>query len=48
LIEGGLLGRFLSASRALAPCVLGAGLAVAAALALSRSGRVRHDVVRGA
>jgi hypothetical protein len=48
VIEGGLLGRFLSASRALAPCVLGAGLAVAAALALSRSGRVRHDVVRGA
>ena len=48
LIDGGLLGRFLSASRALAPCVLGAGLAVVAALALSRPGRVRHDVVRGA
>lgn len=48
LIDGGLLGRFLSASRALAPCVLGAGLAVVASQALSRPGRVRHDVVRGA
>ncbi len=48
LIDGGLLGRFLSASRALAPCVLGAALAVLAALALSRSGQVRHHVVGGA
>ncbi|HZD01137.1 MAG TPA: hypothetical protein VFA46_13390 [Actinomycetes bacterium] len=31
LIDGVLLSRFLSASRALAPCVLGAGLAVLAA-----------------
>jgi hypothetical protein len=48
MIDGSLLGRFLSASRALAPCVLGAGLAVVAAVALSRSSQVRHDVVRGA
>ena len=38
IIAGGQLDRFLSASRALAPCVLGAGLAVAAAVALSGSG----------
>jgi hypothetical protein len=48
IIGGGQLDRFLSASRALAPCVLGAGLAVAAAVALSRSGRVRHHVPRRA
>lgn len=47
IIAGGQLDRFLSASRALAPCVLGAGLAVAA-VALSGSGRVRPDVPRGA
>jgi hypothetical protein len=47
VIAGGQLDRFLSAARALAPCVLGAGLAVASAVALSRSGRFRHDVLRG-
>jgi hypothetical protein len=31
LLDGGLLGRFLSATRALAPCVLGAGLVILAA-----------------
>jgi hypothetical protein len=48
IIGGGQLDRFLSASRALAPCVLGAGLAVAAAMPLFRSGRVGHDVPRRA
>jgi hypothetical protein len=45
MIGGGQLDRFLSASRALAPCVLGSALGVVAAVALSRSGRIRHDVV---
>jgi hypothetical protein len=48
IIAGGQLDRFLSASRALAPCVLGAGLAVAAVVVLSGSGRARHDLPRGA
>jgi hypothetical protein len=48
VIAGVQLDRFLSAARALAPCVFGAGLAVASALALSRSGRFRHDDPRGA
>lgn len=48
IIAGGQLDRFLSAARALAPCVLGAGLAVVATVALSRSGRVSHDVPREA
>jgi hypothetical protein len=43
MIAGGQLDRFLSAARALAPCVLGAALGVAAVVALSRSGRIRHD-----
>ena len=41
-LDGGLLGRFLSATRALAPCVLAAGLAVLAS-GLRRPGR-RHTV----
>jgi hypothetical protein len=44
IIGGGQLDRFLSAARALAPCVLGAALGVVGAVALSRSGRIRHDV----
>jgi hypothetical protein len=48
VIAGGQLDRFLSACRALAPCVLGAGLAVASVVALSRSGRFRHDVLEEA
>jgi hypothetical protein len=48
MIAGGQLDRFLSAGRALAPCVLGAGLAAVAAVGLSRPGRVRHDVPEGA
>jgi hypothetical protein len=48
MIAGGQLDRFLSAARALAPCVLGAGLAVASLVALSRPGWFRHDVPRRA
>jgi hypothetical protein len=48
MIAGAQLDRFLSAARALAPCVLGAALGVTAAVALSRTGRIRHDVARGA
>jgi hypothetical protein len=48
VIAGGQLDRFLSAARALAPCVLGAGLAVASLVALSRPGWFRHDVPRRA
>jgi hypothetical protein len=48
MIAGGQLDRFLSAARALAPCVLGAWLGVVAVVALSRSVRVRHDVPKGA
>ena len=48
VIAGGELDRFLSASRALAPCVIGAALGVVAVVALSRSGRIRHDVDSGA
>jgi hypothetical protein len=47
MIAGGQLDRFLSAARALAPCVLGAALGVVAVAALSRSGRIRHDVPGG-
>jgi hypothetical protein len=47
MIAGGQLDRFLSAARALAPCVLGAALGVVAAVSLSRSGRILHDVRKG-
>jgi len=46
LLHGDLLGRFLSATRALAPCVLGAGLAVlAAGLPRLRSRHVAEPMI---